>query len=253
MTAAQSTTAMSRGMALIAQLQGAGVSAALVGGVGVAVHRHGDSPTALDRTYGDVDVVVAPSSSRAVSEALVPTHVANRRFNALHGDRRLLFNRIDDGEQLDVFVGRFSMCHSLDLGKRLATGTASLSPTDLLLTKAQIVETNDKDFVDLVTLLYHHPVEAAGDPSADVIDLTRLSDVCAGDWGWYTTVTDNLAAIPDRAGHLLDEDGATTVGERCAAIAAHLQQSPKSLRWRTRAKLGRRTPWYELPEEIAHG
>jgi hypothetical protein len=41
------------------------------------------------------------------------------------------------------------------------------------------------------------------------------------------------------------------VAGRVGAIAAAITSAPKSLRWRARARLGRRVPWYELPEEVA--
>jgi hypothetical protein len=31
-----------------------------------------------------------------------------------------------------------------------------------------------------------------------------------------------------------------------------VEQEPKSLRWRSRAKIADRSRWYEQPEEIAH-
>jgi len=31
-----------------------------------------------------------------------------------------------------------------------------------------------------------------------------------------------------------------------------IDAAPKSLRWRTRARVGERVRWYELPEEIDH-
>jgi hypothetical protein len=253
MTAPTATDAVQRATAVVEQLAAGGVASRLIGGLGIAVHRHASSPPSLDRSYGDVDVVVAAGASSAVTAALAGSHIANRRFNALHGDRRMLFHRADDGEQLDVFVGRFSMCHSLDLSSRLVTVTAGLSPADLFLTKAQIVEINDKDLLDIVSLMHHHAAEKVDDPTADIIDLGRLSQVCAADWGWYTTVTDNLAKVAERATDLLPPADAGKVGARCHQVADHLVAAPKSLRWRARAKVGRRVPWYELPEEIAHG
>lgn len=29
-----------------------------------------------------------------------------------------------------------------------------------------------------------------------------------------------------------------------------MDSAPKSLKWRARAKIGRRIPWYELPEDV---
>ena len=41
--------------------------------------------------------------------------------------------------------------------------------------------------------------------------------------------------------------------ERLARLWERVEVQPKGLRWRTRAKVGDRTKWYEEPEEIEHG
>ena len=40
----------------------------------------------------------------------------------------------------------------------------------------------------------------------DVLSLERLRDVTSGDWGWFTTFTDNLAQVREAAPDLLDAD-----------------------------------------------
>jgi hypothetical protein len=40
------------------------------------------------------------------------------------------------------------------------------------------------------------------------------------------------------------------VTERMEQITGALATAPKSLKWRARAKVGRRVPWYDLPEEV---
>jgi hypothetical protein len=239
-----------RAVSVIDTLADAGVTAGLVGGLGVAVHRHGRSPASFDRSYSDVDIVVGAGSSARVVAALAGGYVANKRFNALHGERRMMFHRVDDGVALDVFVGRFAMCHALELSDRLDTSTATLTPADLFLTKMQVVEINDKDLVDLVALVHHHQVEIDPALDADVIDLDRIGAVCGTEWGWYATVVDNLVRVSARAADLLDAAAAAVVAARCAVVGAHLEAVPKSMRWRSRARVGRRVRWYELPEEV---
>ena len=124
----------------------------------------------------------------------------NKRFNNLRGDKRMLFYDEPNGRQVDVFVSRFDMCHGLDLANRLDTGSRTLFPSDLLLTKLQVVQINRKDLVDALTLLLRHEVATSG---ADVVDLDRLVSVTSGDWGRYTTPIDNTARIPDLANDLL--------------------------------------------------
>ena len=50
----------------------------------------------------------------------------------------------------------------------------------------------------------------------------------------------------------MDLDHATVlaVQERLADVRETMAAAPKSLKWRARARIGRRVPWYDLPEEV---
>jgi hypothetical protein len=39
---------------------------------------------------------------------------------------------------------------------------------------------------------------------------------------------------------------------RLTALWDRVEEQPKSFRWKSRAKIGDRTRWYEEPEEIGH-
>jgi hypothetical protein len=227
-----------------------GHPARLLGGLAIAQHRHGEIPLLLSRSYGDIDIVIAPGSYPPFREAMEDLGYApNKRFNNMRGDRRMLFYDEPNGRQLDVFVGRFDMCHGLDLRGRLDTGTRTLFPSDLLLTKLQVVEINRKDQLDALTLMLTHEVVDGGD-GVDAIETGRLVEVTAGEWGWFTTFTDNLRRLPQVAEQVLDPEVVPVVIARVAAVVAAVEAAPKSLRWKARAKLGRKVKWYELPEEM---
>jgi hypothetical protein len=220
----------------------------LIGGAAVAQHRHGEQPVALRRTCADIDVVVRRADQRKLRSLLESGgYVPDQDFNAVHGARRLLYYDRPNGRQLDVFVGEFRMCHQLDLDDRLTLDPATLTPADLLLTKLQVVEVNAKDLTDAASLLLWH--EIADERSGDVIGVDRLIAVTSRDWGWFTTFTENLAKIGEALGALPNAEAAV-VSSRAARIEQAVAQAPKSVRWRARSRIGRRTPWYELPEEV---
>ena len=141
----------------------------------------------VERVYGDIDLVLRRGDARA-AQKLIPElgYVANERFNALHGEQRLMFVDEVNERRIDVFVGSFAMCHKLDLQSQLPENGETLTLADLLLTKLQIVEINEKDLSDVTMLLRDHEVAAADD--SEVVDLRRIRKVCASDWGWFTTV-----------------------------------------------------------------
>ena len=223
----------------------------LLGGVAVGLHRHGPRPRALERRYGDIDLVVKKGHDRGLKHLLEDLgYVPNRGFNNLHGDRRLLFYDERNERQVDVFIGTFRMCHTLQLDDRLELHPQTLAPADLLLTKLQVVKINAKDIIDALALLLGHKVERA---PGDLIDLDRLVQVTSRDWGWYTTFMDNLARLLQHIESILPPDAAAQVGARFATIQEALVDAPKSLSWKARAAVGRRVAWYELPEEIGGG
>jgi hypothetical protein len=235
---------------LVDGLADRGRPARLIGGLAIAQHRHGDIPVLLARSYGDIDVVVPQGTYAPFREAMEDLgYVPNKRFNNMRGDRRMLFYDEPNGRQVDVFVGRFDMCHGLDLRDRLSTGTRTLFPTDVLLTKLQVVEINRKDQLDALTLLLTHDV-VAGAEGVDAIETGRLVEVTAGDWGWFTTLSDNLRRLPQVAEQVLDPEITPVVTGRVSRLIEAVEAAPKSLRWKARAKVGRKVKWYELPEEM---
>ncbi len=239
---------------VVAAATTAGLTVRLLGGVGVAAHDHGAVPERLVRTYGDIDVVTAAKDGRATAGVLTGLgYRANDRFNALHGARRMLFYDTANGRQVDVFVGRFAMSHALDLGGRLRLHPKALAASDLLLTKLQIVELNAKDVVDALRLLFTHEVTEAETSSGvtDTLSSRRLVDVTQSDWGWYTTLTDNLTAVAESGPSLLSAGDASLVQARADVLLEAVRGSRKSTRWKARSMIGRRVPWYELPEEVA--
>ena len=162
----------------------------------------------------------------------------------------MLFYDTANGRQLDVFVGTFAMCHTLDLSGRLTLLPDTLSPADLVLTKLQIVEINAKDLVDAAQLLRNHQLGRGDEAGRDEVSLDRLAAVTSADWGWYTTLSDNLAKLAGFARDALAEPDAAAVTERTQAIQRAIDEPGKSLRWKARARIGRHAPWYELPEEV---
>lgn len=200
----------------------------------------------LQREYHDLDLVVLRSAVAEVSNACSSVGFqADKRFNALHGASRLLFRQ---GElELDVFVQVFAQCHKLDFAGRLVDRADTVSLADLLLTKLQVVKITRKDITDSAALLLDHPLTSNADESGIVIP--QFLDVVCQDWGWYTTVTDNLAIIQTAVRDILEAEERQAVADRCEQLLSVMQQAPKTLSWKLRARIGRRLPWYDLPEE----
>ena len=76
----------------------------------------------------------------------------------MNGRERLLFYDNPNERQVDVFVSSFRMCHEIPLEKRLSVDEDTVPLAELLLTKLQIIELNEKDVRDTVAILLEHEV-----------------------------------------------------------------------------------------------
>jgi len=226
-----------------------GIVARLLGGAAVVLSSDRPLPTPLQRTYKDLDYVVRRSAARRWRDLLEANgYEADVQFNSLHGSQRLLHFDTVNNRQLDTFVSTFAMCHTIDLEGRLPDDSPTLAPEDIFLTKLQIFEVNDKDLIDSIALLLSHAVVSGDKPG---INRERLAQVVGTDWGWFTTVSDNLAKVAARLQSVdLDHASVLAVEQRLAEVREAIATAPKSLKWRARARIGRRVPWYDLPEEI---
>jgi hypothetical protein len=229
-----------------------GVPLRVLGGVAIHLRAPKPLPPALTRSYGDVDFVTAKGRSAAVQSLLrgagYEPHVA---FNALHGSERLLFFDDGNGRQVDVFVGGFTMSHKVPVAERLELEPETLPLAELLVTKLQIAELNEKDVRDALALFHGHPVD---ERDGDAINAARVAELCSGDWGLWRTITGNLAACREHLpGYDLPEEEAGRLRAEMDALLDRIEREPKSRGWKLRARIGERKRWYSLPEEVAGG
>jgi hypothetical protein len=218
----------------------------LLGGAGIHMHSPSAARPPLRRKYGDLDYAM-PSRDRKRVLAFFPDlgYESNDRFNLMQGDRRLYFYDSLHGRQVDVFIDMMRMSHVIDLRGRLGHAGPCASPSDLLVSKLQIYEVNRKDLVDLTALLLDHPIEGRSD---DAIDPAYVSKLAAEDWGLYRTLQANVEKLREALDEL-DVDRELVRG-RLNELWAAIESQPKPLKWKVRARVGDRMPWYELPEEV---
>jgi hypothetical protein len=221
---------------------------ALLGGVAVRLHA-AEVPAALDRQYKDLDFAVPKGGSGAagklLSDAGYEPHVV---FNAMNSKERMLFHDNEHGRQVDVFVGSFRMCHEIPLSDRIGPRDRTVPLAELLLTKLQIVQLNEKDIRDTVLLLHGHEVEEHDD---DAVNGARIAELCAGDWGLWRTITANLErCVVEVQQYELHEQEQSRVRDRLKRVLEHIERAPKSRAWKVRDKIGDRKRWYDLPEEV---
>jgi hypothetical protein len=226
----------------------AGVPLRLMGGLAVYAHSQ-EIPEPLRRSYDDIDLATTKRAGRRTSELLVELgYEPSKEFNALQGDKRLLFHDPANELKLDVFVDSFAMCHTIPITGRLELDDRTIPLAELLLTKLQVVELTEKDVRDIATLLNEHEVGSTDD---DTINGDFIASLTADDWGLWRTLKLNLERIHDQIEALsLDGDAKARVVERADALWERIEREPKSRKWRVRDRVGDRKRWYEVPDEV---
>ncbi len=205
----------------------------------------------LQRNYPDLDFFGTKKQGRLIKKLFTDLgYQPNQRFNALHGDTRLIFDDSDNQRSVDVFLDIFRMCHVLPIGKRLALDDYTIPITDLLLTKLQIVEANEKDIRDLIAILQDHDVESShSQVGKEVIDAEHVAELCSNDWGFQKTITLTLRKIPAfLSRYHLDPAAEQLVEVRIGKLLKVIQEGPKTLKWKLRDAIGEKKRWYDLPE-----
>ena len=150
-------------------------------------------------------------------------------FNNLQGETRLYYHSADGAYHVDVFIEKFVMSHELELGARLRTEPLTLPAAELLLTKLQIAELNHKDASDTAMLLADH--ELAQSDGARLAERRRVSELCASNWGLYTTVTDNLETSRGLLAGSSPDAGLREQRRRADAAAAVRPGGGAEVRW----------------------
>lgn len=232
-----------------------GVVTRLIGGI--AFRAQLPDWTYRHRPAHDIDFVVRAKEALTLAQLLEERgYTPDRRQNALYGHKQLYFVDEEHQRPVDVIIDRLEMCHTLELKDRLGAHPLTVGRAELLLSKLQIVKLNRKDALDVVAMLCVYQV--GGDEG---ISTETLGEVLGRDWGWWRTVTGNLAVIA----RTLNEDDGTfwadlsmaqpprfDPGEQIATLRRFADETPKRRTWKLRSRLGERAIWYEEPEEMGH-
>jgi hypothetical protein len=226
---------------------------------GLAFHaRVPDWTARSDRAGRDIDLATRSRDRKAVSELLIGEgYEPDRQYNALYGHKQLYFMDPDRRRPVDVLVDRLEMCHKFEFADRLGVDGSTLPLAELLLSKLQVVKINRKDVLDALALLAEHPLTT--DDTG--INLTRIVALASNDWGWWRTLTGNLDGLAAFTTAELQPADLDLGGRpprfdllrQTADLRAAVDAAPKSTRWKLRARVGERVPWYEEPEEVGHG
>jgi hypothetical protein len=239
-----------RALALVEEARGRGLELRILGSLAYRIHCPANIELfdEMQRDLTDVDLAGRGDQRKDVRAFLEGLgYTIDHDLLVTTEGRRYAFSEPSSGMVVDVFFDELFFCHPIPLRDRLTLDFPTITPTDLLLEKMQIVEINPKDIKDSLVLLLEHPLDAG---STDAIDSDYLARLLAADWGFYFTVTTNL----ERLGRHLDEGAlsaaqAQTIEERIAALKRAVEDEPKTGKWKLRARIGPRKKWYQEVQE----
>ena len=238
---------------------------------GLAVRHYAIDLEFAEREYSDIDLIGLKRQVVAVGDLFRDLgYIENRHVAMATGNGQLqffapdpssakgaagrssrdlpVFTDVPPSDHIDIFLDAMRMDHQVDFRDRLQINTYAIDPADLFLSKLQIVNLNEKDVHDAITLVKDVYVDFQ--PHPGVLDLHHVAEVCAADWGLYIDVMNNVDTVIE---HVTDYD----MGPRDAARVRRtlelaqdmMTEQAKTLRWRLRARIGKRVRWYAEVEE----
>jgi hypothetical protein len=150
---------------------------------------------------------------------------------------------------VDVFFDKLDFSHIISWNGRLEVDSPTIPLAELLLEKMQIFQINEKDIIDTIMLLMEHPL---GNSDHEVINIDRVAELLAKDWGLWRTTTMNLGKVRQMADHYpqLDDKHKVQVVAQVDQALSRIEAEPKSTAWRLRSRVGDRVKWYKDVDEV---
>jgi hypothetical protein len=237
---------------------------------GLAVRHYAIDLEFAEREYSDIDLIGLKREVVAVGEVFRDLgYVENKHVAVATGSGQLqffvpgpegrgprggaqddlpVFSEVPPSDHIDVFLDAMRMDHQVDFRDRLQINTYAIDPADLFLSKLQIVNLNEKDIHDVITLVKDVYVDFQ--PHPGVLDLHHVAGVCAADWGLYIDVMNNVDTVVEHVGDYdLGPRDAARVRRTLELAQDMMTEQAKTLRWRLRARIGKRVRWYAEVEE----
>lgn len=226
----------------------------LIGALAFRTHcpEFGFIQDSLGRVFTDIDFASYRTNFRDIMRLLPELgYEEDKMVTRLFSESRLLFHDPVYGRHIDIFFDKLDFSHTLPLKGRLEAETLTLPLAELLLEKMQIAQINEKDVIDTIMLLREHPI---GDSDQETINSSIICNLLANDWGFWRTVTGNLRLTHEYLDHYnqLSQEDRRVVRARINELLERIEATPKTSRWKLRARVGERIKWYKDVEELAN-
>jgi len=238
----------------VAAARDEGITIRVMGGIAIFMHSREYQPLweKLGRlgkkVFTDIDYVsYGKHRVKLIDFFKKRNFIINQKLLYLYGKNRQIYysRKIPMAE---IFFDRLEMNHTVDFKKRLGADFPTISLSELLLQKLQMVNMNEKDIKDTIILLRAHEIGTSDD---NVINEEAIGARLLTDWGFYYTATNNLKMVEQSMKHypVLQAEDVQVVTQRLEALLCYLDESPKSLKWKARSVIGTKVKWYNEVDE----
>jgi hypothetical protein len=229
-----------------------GVILRVIGSLAFQMHcpKYGYLQAALGRAYTDIDFAGYRKQTKEVKDLMIDLGYGEyKEVSIMSEGDRAIFNHENSSLHVDVFFDKLDFSHVINWDNRLEVDHPTIPLSELLLEKMQIYKINEKDIIDTIMLLLEHPL---GDNDDEVINIERIAQLLARDWGLWRTTTMNLDKVKQMAGQYSQIEGEqqTQIVTQVETAKARIEAEPKSRGWRLRDRVGDRVKWYKEVDEV---
>lgn len=217
-----------------------------MGATAVRLHcpNFADLHKSMGREISDIDFAGYDKASSKIERLFESLGYASRPLTYSYRQLgRLIFLGSQNAGRVDVFLDRLPMCHTIDFSKRLEVDYPTIPLAELLLQKMQIVKLNEKDVKDTIVLLREHEV---GQSDMETINVAHIARLLSNDWGFCYTMKTNLDKVKTllQGYDRLNETDKADAAGKIDQIVTAIENQPKSMSWKMRAKVGTSKKWY---------
>ena len=226
----------------------------LLGALAIRIHcpKYNYLHEDLKRTYTDLDFIAYRKQKDAVLKFLTSLGYSyDFRILAVYGANRIILTHKTTQLKVDIFIDKLEFCHTIDFAKnrRLEVDFPTISVSDLLVEKMQIVNITEKDIIDTCILVLEHEV---GNSDDNMFNMDYITGLLSQNWGFYYTVTMNLGKVKESLlkNQKISDSEKNTGANKIDTIVDAIEKAPKSSSWKLRARVGPSKKWYNEVEDV---
>jgi len=220
----------------------------LIGAIAFRMHSESAMKQAIgERPLSDIDFVGYSKQYKEIKDLFRKLNYReNEPFNILHSDRMMFFEPRTN-IIVDIFLDKLIMCHTLDFRGRLHLDNLTIPLADLIMSKLQIVQLNEKDVKDIICILKDHEL-GTRDSDPEKVNIRYIANICRNNWGMYKTFTDNIKKVISLVDNYVQKKSdRDKVKLKLNELLREIESAPKTIRWKLRAIIGEKVRWYEIP------